>query len=147
MNTINKNILVELLKDVEFWEAIKEEKMIVGYKLKLNHVYRQLRLAREALFYDDVYFPRTQRIMRLIKFMNIVPENVGWQEMEVGMNVNYTIWYPCEIEWQEFISDRFHSYFENFWYGDWSYEEPTEEELLSLGIRPESTVAIQTKLF
>jgi len=147
MNDIDKNILTELLTAPEFWEPIKQQRIVTGYKLKLRYVHQQLRLAKEILFYDQVYFPRTQRIMRLIKKMEIVPAAVGWQELEVGMNVEIKIWYPCEIEWQEYLSDCFEPYFQDRWMDEWCNDEPNENEILELGIRPALLEAIQEKLF
>ena len=147
MNDLNKSILNEILKAIECWQPIKDGKFVTGYKLKLPYVYRELRIAKEALFYAEIYFPRTQRIMRLIKSMGIIPGHIGWKEMEIGMNVEIKIWFPCTSEWQDFLSDRFEPYFQNIWLNEWCYEEPTEDEILALGVRPDSVMAIQEKLF
>ena len=148
MNAINKEILTEMLKAPEFWEPIKENRLVTGHRLKLRRVFDELRTAKEIMFYDRVLFPRTQRMMRLVKAMGIVPEHVGWQEREVGINQIFMIWYPSEIAWQEYLSDYFSSYFQDIWENDeWCCEEPSESELLALGIRPDSMTAIQEKLF
>lgn len=147
MNARDQGILTDLLKSEEYWEPIRESRVITGYKLKLKKVYEDLHNFKQVLFYDQVYFPRAQRMMRLVKAMGIVPEAVGWQEMEVGFDKSFMIWYPCQTDWQDFLSREFEPYFERLWYSEWMYEEPSEEEMMVLGIMPESRIPFQVKLF
>jgi len=74
VNHLTRHILSELLKDPQAWQITRRGGITTGYKPKLSYIYEQIRVAREILFYDDVYYPHLSRFMEIVKRWNLFPE-------------------------------------------------------------------------
>jgi len=72
----------------------------------------------------------------------------------MGYNDVILVWFPVESSdfdydtIAEIIDGRMQYYLEPIYDGEeWGYEEPSEHELLSLGVRPDIAIAVQATLF
>ena len=77
--------------------------------LKVGYVNDELHKAREALFYDEVYFPRMRRLLAWVRAFDILPD-ADWQMVEVGYFQPLSMLYPNNIECQEWIDEAFGPY-------------------------------------
>ena len=138
MNKITAEIISELLEEEFAWDKKTRE---LNYHAVVD-TYHEI---REHRFYDEIYWPRILRAMRLIKAMGIFPEDI-WSEETFGWYEEYTGWWPI---YAPDINERFceeitykngkwrQTYFNKFWTSeDWAWEQPEEEEILALGIKP-----------
>lgn len=133
MNRITKEIMTHLLQNDAYWHKETRELLYD----RILHAYTGV---RESRFLDEVYFPRMFRAMSLLR------TNTGKTELfeEVTME-GITGWWlendtdACWEMQERFGSEHYfrETYFQRIWNSpDWAYERPTEEEILSLGIRP-----------
>lgn len=143
MNRTTKRVMTGLLQKEEYWDNKTREL----YYAKLLEDYRH---AREALFYDEIFFPRMMRAMRLIRSMGIVPDWAWDDEATVGYFVEITGPWVIDPAWTDCIQSQFcgeifftrtgktrATYFSRWWQDeDWAYEEPTLDDLMALGILP-----------
>ena len=137
MNKLAKEIISEVLTLEDAWDK-KTRELRHSWVLEAYHHIREVR------FYDEIFFPRMLRAMRLIKAMGIVPE-WAWDEVDIGYDEELHGWWVIDPDWGDFIQNRFQypnnwkraGYFEAWWDSeDWAWEKPTKEEILALGIRP-----------
>ncbi len=120
-------LLKDILKSPECYGRSRKNKG----QLKLNYVNEQLQLAKEVIFYDEVYFPYMQRLMRKVKAWGII--KTDWQTMSVGYDKCIVIDCPVELYFQDMISEDVYYILEKVWCGvEWSWPEPTLEECMSL---------------
>jgi len=120
-------ILKETLKDPKCYDTHRATRG----RLKMRYVNEQLQMAKEALFYDEAYFPYLARLTKKAKAWGIF--ETEWQTTEMGYHREITIDYPIEDDAQILIGDHMQWTLEVVWYGpDWSWPEPTVQECISL---------------
>lgn len=148
MNNITIELASEILKSKDAWEPVRTSGKVAGYKPKLKYIHEQIRIGREAIFYDQVYYPHLARLMEKVKHWNIFPSISKWVNSEFGYEAITFVWWPVDLheEMADIIGDRMQYYLEPVWNGEeWGYYEPDEQELLSLGVIPDE-IAVQPSL-
>jgi len=134
VNGITRSILEAVLGTEEAWDRKTR-------KLRYKHVIEVLGQVHEVRWLDEVYFPRMYRAMRLLKAISecIPPEAFEEQELN-GITGPWLV----DPELEDIVQDRFSgqgyyrmTYFERSWCSDeWGLDQPAEQEILDLGIRP-----------
>lgn len=141
---LREEVLKDILKDPKCYSTKKIEKG----KIHLKYVIEQMYMAKEVLYYDEVYWPHLQRFTRKVKAWGIF--KTDWETFEGGYNYNMPIEYPVELEYQDIIGDRVQYYLEPIWNDDerWAWAEPTIEECKSLiDIADAEYALVQTTMF
>lgn len=144
MNKFAKETITSILQTEAAWDKDTRE-------LRYKYVIHTYWNAREAFLFDEIFFPRMARAMRLMYKMKIFPESAWERNVSVGMNdeipAEYWLTDPgiSDDVMQRFSGPLYskqdgtfrHTYFGAICDSDDYYlEEPTEEEILALGIRP-----------
>lgn len=134
---ITLRIVPHIVASREAWEHTHKD----GWRLKIGYVNAELQKAREALFHDEVYFPKMLRLMSFFKGMGILP-NADWQWLTLGYNVEYEMWYPNDIESQEEVDYLLQDYFTELYLNEeWGFEQVKEEEIWAFCSKPEFVLA------
>jgi len=137
MNYITKKILGLILVNQEAWEKKTGE-------LRYKWVMEQLSVGREAFFFKEIYWPRYKKLAMC--YENNIMKDCEWGDVEVDFGT-IIVRSPVEYEHLDWFEERLRPFWELVWDSeDWTYEEPSQEEMLGLGIRCE-TIAIQERMF
>jgi len=133
MKDITKEIITELLKLDESWDKRTG-------KLRTAFVVKAYQDIREMRYYDEIWFPHMMRIMRLLRALQIVPKEAFSVET-LGYGIEIEGWWITDPDWGSCIeneltygSNAAQRYLDRMWYEEWQWEEPTEEEILTLGV-------------
>jgi hypothetical protein len=134
VNEITRSILEPILQTEEAWDKKTR-------KLRYSHVMEVLGQVHEVRWLDEVYFPRMFRAMRLLHALSTCIPPEAFEEMDFyGMTGPWLADPELEDIVQERLSGHGYyrmTYFERSWWSDeWGLDQPTEQEILELGIRP-----------
>lgn len=134
MNKLTNEILTFLLSSKGYFEPKTG-------KIKINKLQMDYENFREARFYDEIYFPKLQRLTDSLRKKPKLAGKIEWYLIEdMGYMKNIPIWYPVEIEIQEWLGDFMQRLTQEIWYGeDWAWETLQEEDVRVLGIVPDET--------
>ncbi len=132
MNKTTARVVTEILRNPEAWDK-------KAGAPRVKWINDQLHVARELLFYDEIYFPYMRRFMIRAMARGIFkPEEV--QTITVGYNLEFEILYPIDADCQETLGYLFQRALGKVWDGeDWCFEEITATEILSLGVLADNT--------
>lgn len=140
MNRKSTEIITEILSSEAAWDKKTR-------KLKYDNVIEWYREERAARFDDEVLYPRLLRAHRMLSvWCNATLGEDGWLEdgelsdalsdQLSGDSFYNVVGYPIVpgLRSRQYYRE---SYFVHIWDGtEWAMEEPTEEEILALGIVP-----------
>lgn len=141
---IREDVLKEILKDHKCYSTKKAEKG----KIDLGYVIDQMYLAKEAIFYDEVFFPYMARFFKKVENWGIFPD-AEWGDGELGYYLEIPCRYPCNTIIQDEIAWRIEQRMQPLWYGlEWSWAEPTLEECKNLiDVAEPDYPLVQQKMF
>lgn len=132
-SAITLRIVPHIVASKEAWERTKKD----GWRLKIGKVNDELQKAREALFYDEVYFPKMKRILQWMRALDVMPD-ADWQWLDMGYNKDIGMWYPNDIECQEWLDLTLQDYFTELYSNDdWFFEDLKAEEIWEFCKKPE----------
>lgn len=133
---VTLRVLPLIVAHRDSWTNTKKD----GWQLRMNYVNGELHKAREALWYDEVYFPKMRRMMKMMRAMNVLPTD--WDRVDVGYNTEMTMLYPNDTICQEWLDDVFEEYWLRWWQNnDWFYEELKEADIWTFCQRPDFTIS------
>lgn len=135
MNITTIRIVTEILRNPEAWDK-------KAGRPRVKWVNDHYHVAREIIFYDEIYFLYMRRFMTKAIARGIFkPEEV--QMITVGYNLEFEIPYPIDNDCQDTLGDLFQRALGIIWDGeDWCFEEITEADILSLGVLADNTQLI-----
>ena len=139
---ITTRIVPLIVSSRDAWNCSKKD----GWMLKVGYVNDELGKAREALFYDEVYFPKMRRLLAWVRAFDILPD-ADWQLVEVGCNQSFKMLYPNNTECQEWLDEVFGPYFDQLSQNEhWYWEQLKEPDIWEFCQKP-GFVTEQLSLF
>lgn len=144
MNELSKKILLEVLSKPTAWKETKNDKGEKVRELKYQFVIDELHGIREGMFYDKVLFPTYAHATGLLRAITqrVNPEwaalHFVWDDSIGGWLVGECNDPRCQgdmLSWG--ISEIVDAHNGPVWNSDeWRWEQPSKEEVLALGVKP-----------
>jgi hypothetical protein len=148
MNDLTKDLLLAILPTKEAWDR--------KGNLRRSYVLGEVNRARDFLFYRTVMFPLYHRAARLLYVLwgngKCKDEHFSTEELDETIGPALIVIEcdrpTCHVQFD--FSEMMQRFFEFYHWNrhpQWRFEEPTEEEILSLGVRYEPPPEPQLRMF
>lgn len=146
-----------LFRVIEYIKTLLKEEYVWDRKtreLRYDDLKETIFRYRDAVWMDEIVFPKIFRAYRLCKAWGIFDEYTEWEYSKFdGAYTLFEGWMPTSLEVVECIQSRLsyegfdnRGYFDRLWWTDeWQWQVPTRQECLDLNIRPNIVPAKVTK--